>query len=234
MHVYWSADISLVRRWNKHWNLDSSTLPPGSLFTTLALNICFYMKRGEKPEGYRQMRPKTFPASNYSGNSQQMLQEIRESLRNLTRPSDAPKADVSAGKGPPDDPRQQGRSTNPRNPHHHRALQEIRKSLMPFANGTTSSGHTTDINKHMLQVLQDAGFDEVMYLVEFDRSWTYWDEKFVLYALPPKCVVSIICAWNVLSCHFIILLIWGMKDMVCCQTSSDWRSERNVSYSNPH
>ncbi|XP_051731029.1 serine/threonine-protein kinase LATS1 isoform X1 [Ctenopharyngodon idella] len=120
------------------------------------------MKRGEKPEGYRQMRPKTFPASNYSGNSQQMLQEIRESLRNLTRPSDAPKADVSAGKGPPDDPRQQGRSTNPRNPHHHRALQEIRKSLMPFANGTTSSGHTTDINKHMLQVLQDAGFDEEM------------------------------------------------------------------------
>lgn len=226
-HVYWYADISLVFRWNKHWNLVSSTLPPGSLFTTSALNVCFYMKRGEKPEGYRQMRPKTFPASNYSGNSQQMLQEIRESLRNLSRPSDAPKADGSAGKGPPDDPRQQGRSTNPRNPHHHRALQEIRKSLMPFAfNETTSSGHTTDINKHMLQVLQDAGFDEVMLLVGFGWRWTYWDEKFF-----PSCVISIICARNVLSCHFIISLIWGMTDTVCCQTSSGWRSELNVSCS---
>ncbi|KAI7800090.1 serine/threonine-protein kinase LATS1 [Triplophysa rosa] len=106
------------------------------------------MKRTEKPEGYRQMRPKTFPASNCSGNSQQMLQEIRESLRNLSRPSDAVKADMNAGKGSLDDPRQQGRSTNPKNPHH-RALQEIRESLMPFA-----------INKRMLQELQDAGFDE--------------------------------------------------------------------------
>lgn len=163
------------------------------------------MKRGEKPEGYRQMRPKTFPASNYSGNSQQMLQEIRESLRNLSRPSDAPKADGNAGKGPLDDPRQQGRSTNPRNPHHHRALQEIRKSLMPFAfNETTSSGHTTDINKHMLQVLQDAGFDEVMLdLVGVER--TEMRSLFTLLSL--ICVISIICARNVLSCHFIISLI---------------------------
>uniref|UniRef100_A0A8C2DP93 Large tumor suppressor kinase 1 n=1 Tax=Cyprinus carpio TaxID=7962 RepID=A0A8C2DP93_CYPCA len=115
------------------------------------------MKRGEKPEGYRQMRPKTFPASNYSGNSQQMLQEIRESLRNLSRSSDAPKTDVSVGKGPPDDPRQQGRSNNPRNPQHHRALQEIRESLMPFLfNVTTSGGNTADINREQ----QDAGFDE--------------------------------------------------------------------------
>ncbi|XP_065124795.1 serine/threonine-protein kinase LATS1 [Paramisgurnus dabryanus] len=117
------------------------------------------MKRGEKPEGYRQMRPKTFPASNYSGNSQQMLQEIRESLRNLSRPSDPPKADANAGKGPSDDPRQQGRSTNPKNPYH-KALQEIRESLIPFANKSISSGHTADINRRMLQELQDAGFDE--------------------------------------------------------------------------
>ncbi|XP_051954737.1 serine/threonine-protein kinase LATS1 isoform X1 [Xyrauchen texanus] len=117
------------------------------------------MKRSEKSEGYRQMRPKTFPASNYSGNSQQMLQEIRESLRNLSRPSDGLKADMSTGKSPSDDPRQQGRSTNPKNPYH-KALQEIRRSLLPFANEPTSSVHTTDINKHMLQELQDAGFDE--------------------------------------------------------------------------
>uniref|UniRef100_A0A673G5Q4 Large tumor suppressor kinase 1 n=1 Tax=Sinocyclocheilus rhinocerous TaxID=307959 RepID=A0A673G5Q4_9TELE len=127
------------------------------------------MKRGEKPEGYRQMRPNTFPVSNYSGNSQQMLQEIRESLRNLSRSSDVPKTDVSVGKGPPDDPRQQGRSNNPRNPHHHRALQEIRRSLMPFANETTSSGNSADINRHMLQELQDAGFDEYISRMNFQE-----------------------------------------------------------------
>ncbi|XP_052391111.1 serine/threonine-protein kinase LATS1 isoform X3 [Carassius gibelio] len=118
------------------------------------------MKRGEKPEGYRQMRPNTFPAS--GGNSQQMLQEIRESLRNLSRSADVPRADVSIGKGPPDDPRQQGRSNNPRNPQHHRALQEIRESLIPFANKASSSGNNADINRHMLQKLQDAGFDQEM------------------------------------------------------------------------
>ncbi|KAM9798257.1 LOW QUALITY PROTEIN: serine/threonine-protein kinase LATS1 [Neosynchiropus ocellatus] len=90
------------------------------------------MKRGEKPEGHRQMRPKTFPASNYSANSQQMLQEIRNSLRNLSKPSDPPKAE-SAGKMLPDDPRQQRRTSNPKNPHH-KALQEIREALEPFAN----------------------------------------------------------------------------------------------------
>lgn len=49
---------------------------------------------------------------------------------------------------------------------------------MPFANETTSSGHAADINRHMLQELQDAGFDEVMDLVEFDR-------KGCLCTLPP-------------------------------------------------
>lgn len=76
---------------------------------------------------------------------------------------------------------------------------------MPFAfNETTSSGHTTDINKHMLQVLQDAGFDEVMLdLVGVER--TEMRSLFTLLSL--ICVISIICARNVLSCHFIISLI---------------------------
>ncbi|XP_067098467.1 serine/threonine-protein kinase LATS1 [Osmerus mordax] len=117
------------------------------------------MKRGEKPEGYRQMRPKTFPASNYTGNSHQMLQEIRESLRNLSRPSDAPKVDMGAGKVLPEDPRQQGRSSNPRNPYH-KALQEIRKSLMPFANEPSSTGKTAEVNRQMLLELLSAGFEE--------------------------------------------------------------------------
>ncbi|KAG5846699.1 hypothetical protein ANANG_G00117740 [Anguilla anguilla] len=121
------------------------------------------MKRGEKPEGYRQMRPKTFPASNYSGSSQQMLQEIRESLRNLSRPSDPAKMDPGpgAGKAPAEDVRQQGRTSNPKHPYH-KALQEIRKSLMPFANEPSSSARGTEVNKQMLLELQNAGFEEEM------------------------------------------------------------------------
>lgn len=123
------------------------------------------MRRGEKAEGYRQMRPKTFPVSNcngnFNGNSQQMLQEIRNSLRNLTKPSDLPKGDTGGpGKMTPEDPRQQGRSGNLKN-QHQKALQEIRKSLGPYkVNGCGGEESTTsgaDGNKS-----QDAsGFEEV-------------------------------------------------------------------------
>ncbi|XP_021396305.1 serine/threonine-protein kinase LATS1 isoform X2 [Lonchura striata] len=119
------------------------------------------MKRSEKPEGYRQMRPKTFPASNYTGSSQQMLQEIRESLRNLPKPSDAAKADHSMGKMLPEDPRQ-GRNP-PKFVTYHKVLQEIRNSLLPFANEATSAVKgTSEVNRQMLQDLQAAGFDEDM------------------------------------------------------------------------
>ncbi|XP_028910396.1 serine/threonine-protein kinase LATS1 [Ornithorhynchus anatinus] len=118
------------------------------------------MKRGEKPEGYRQMRPKTFPASNYTGSSRQMLQEIRESLRNLPKPSDAAKVD-HVSKMPAEDPRQ-GRNP-PKFVTYHKALQEIRNSLLPFANETSSSARgTSEVNRQMLQDLQAAGFDEEM------------------------------------------------------------------------
>lgn len=124
-------------------------------------HTCSYMKRGEKPEGYRQMRPKTFPASNCSGNSQQMLQEIRNSLRNLSKPSDPPKVDIGgAGKMLSEDPRQQGRSSNPKH-NYQKALQEIRKSLMPFANEPGTSGSSAEGNKHMQLEQQYAGFEEV-------------------------------------------------------------------------
>uniref|UniRef100_A0A8C8SFE3 non-specific serine/threonine protein kinase n=1 Tax=Pelusios castaneus TaxID=367368 RepID=A0A8C8SFE3_9SAUR len=119
------------------------------------------MKRSEKPEGYRQMRPKTFPASNYTGSSRQMLQEIRESLRNLPKPSDAAKAEHNMGKVSTEDPRQ-GRNP-PKFLTYHKALQEIRNSLLPFANETSSSARgASDINRQMLQDLQAAGFDEDM------------------------------------------------------------------------
>lgn len=126
-------------------------------------HTCSYMKRGEKPEGYRQMRPKTFPTSNYSGNSQKMLQEIRNSLRNLSKPPDPPKVDIGgAVKMLPEDPRQQGRCSNPKNPHH-KALQEIRKSLMPFANEPSTSG--PEVNKHMSLETPCVGFEEVRWVL---------------------------------------------------------------------
>lgn len=105
------------------------------------------------------MRPKTFPTSNNSGNSQQMLQEIRNSLRNLSKPSDPPKVDtVAVGKMLPEDSRQQGRCSNPKYSYQ-KALQEIRKSLMPFANEPSSSG--LEMNKHMSSEPPFIGFDEV-------------------------------------------------------------------------
>ncbi|KAM8831870.1 serine/threonine-protein kinase LATS1 [Spinachia spinachia] len=139
------------------------------------------MKRGEKPEGYRHMRPKTFPTSNYSGNSQHMLQEIRKSLRNLSKPSDPPKVDMGgAGKMVSEDPRQQGRSVNGKNPHH-KALQKIRKSLQPFANETSTSG--PEVNQHM------SGFEEpsnsrsmgavIDYMGKVSYQDTVWEQMVV-------------------------------------------------------
>ncbi|KAK5611753.1 Serine/threonine-protein kinase lats1 [Crenichthys baileyi] len=110
------------------------------------------------------MRPKTFPASNYSGNSQQMLQEIRNSLRNLSKPSDPPKVDPGGqAKMLPEDTRQQGRTSTPKHPHH-KALQEIRESLEPYELHSSSSNDSTtsgpDFNKQMLLEPQSAGFEE--------------------------------------------------------------------------
>ncbi|XP_073416293.1 serine/threonine-protein kinase LATS1 isoform X1 [Dendrobates tinctorius] len=117
------------------------------------------MKRGEKPEGYRQMRPKTFPASNCPGNSRQMLLEIRESLRHLPKPSDAGKAEQGLTKA--EDPRQ-GRNP-PKFVTYHKALAEIRNSLQPFANNTNASQRGgNEVNRKMLHDLQAAGFDEDM------------------------------------------------------------------------
>lgn len=125
-----------------------------------ATYIDVFMKRSEKPEGYRQMRPKTFPASNYTGSSRQMLQEIRESLRNLSKPSDAAKAEHNMSKMLTEDPRQV--RNPPKFGTYHKALQEIRNSLLPFANETSASSRSTsEVNPQMFQDLQAAGFDEV-------------------------------------------------------------------------
>ncbi|KAM4866279.1 serine/threonine-protein kinase LATS1 [Thomomys bottae] len=126
------------------------------------------MKRSEKPEGYRQMRPKTFPASNYTGSSRQMLQEIRESLRNLSKPSDAAKAEHGVSKMSAEDPRQV--RNPPKFGTHHKALQEIRNSLLPFANETSSSRSTSEVNPQMFQDLQAAGFDEDMVIQALQKT----------------------------------------------------------------
>ncbi|XP_018421153.1 PREDICTED: serine/threonine-protein kinase LATS1 isoform X3 [Nanorana parkeri] len=117
------------------------------------------MKRVEKPEGYRQMRPKTFPASTYTGNSRQMLLEIRESLRHLPKPSNAAKVEQPPAKT--EDPRQ-GRNP-PKFVPYHKALAEIRNSLQPFANSSTSTQRGgNEVNRKMLHDLLTAGFDEDM------------------------------------------------------------------------
>uniref|UniRef100_A0A8C0GY39 non-specific serine/threonine protein kinase n=1 Tax=Chelonoidis abingdonii TaxID=106734 RepID=A0A8C0GY39_CHEAB len=95
-------------------------------------------------EGHRQF---TFPATTYSGNSRQRLQEIREGLKQPSKSSDAAR-------------QQQMRPTAKFGPYQ-KALREIRYSLLPFANesGTPAS---TEVNRQMLQELVNVGCDQEM------------------------------------------------------------------------
>ncbi|XP_006002801.1 serine/threonine-protein kinase LATS2 isoform X2 [Latimeria chalumnae] len=108
------------------------------------------------------MRPKTFPATSYAGNSRQRLQEIREGLKQPSKPSDQV---VLGGSGSetqldPKAPsvkepaRQQLRPPAKFGPYQ-KALREIRNSLMPFAT-------CVEVNKQMLQELVNAGCDQEM------------------------------------------------------------------------
>lgn len=107
------------------------------------------------------MRPKTFPATAYSGNSRQRLQEIREGLKQPPQPptqglpagpgDSATDAKVLGGK---DGARRQQARAAPRFGPHQKALREIRYSLLPFAN-------EPQVNRQMLQELVGAGCDQV-------------------------------------------------------------------------
>lgn len=107
------------------------------------------------------MRPKTFPATAYSGNSRQRLQEIREGLK---QPPKAPAQGPPAGPGDSaadakalggkDGARRQQPRAAPRFGPHQKALREIRYSLLPFAN-------EPQVNRQMLQELVGAGCDQV-------------------------------------------------------------------------
>ncbi|XP_013925089.1 PREDICTED: serine/threonine-protein kinase LATS2 [Thamnophis sirtalis] len=116
------------------------------------------------------MRPKTFPATTYSGNSRQRLQEIREGLKQPAKASSqglpiGPSSESSldskilVGK---DAARQQQIRPAAKFGNYQKALREIRYSLLPFANelGTTSA--VVEVNRQMLQELVNAGCDQEM------------------------------------------------------------------------
>ncbi|XP_042313225.1 serine/threonine-protein kinase LATS2 isoform X2 [Sceloporus undulatus] len=116
------------------------------------------------------MRPKTFPATTYSGNSRQRLQEIREGLKQPTKsfsqglpvgPGGENSIDTKILVGKDAARQQQMRPAAKFGPYQ-KALREIRYSLLPFANelGTTSAA--VEVNRQMLQELVNVGCDQEM------------------------------------------------------------------------
>nr|XP_057938372.1 serine/threonine-protein kinase LATS2 [Doryrhamphus excisus] len=122
------------------------------------------------------MRPKTFPAAPYVGNTRQRLQEIKEGLKQPAkmvsqalhgggpraeggRPADCKGGKDATGRQQPVRPPQKFNN-------YQNALREIRKSLMPFANESgpsSGSGHPAgEVNRQMLQELVNAGCDQEM------------------------------------------------------------------------
>lgn len=114
------------------------------------------------------MRPKTFPATTYSGNSRQRLQEIREGLKQPSKSSTqglpvGPNSDASLATkvvGGKDAARQQQQMrATPKFGPYQKALREIRYSLLPFANESSTSS-AAEVNRQMLQELVNAGCDQ--------------------------------------------------------------------------
>ncbi|XP_003219299.1 serine/threonine-protein kinase LATS2 [Anolis carolinensis] len=116
------------------------------------------------------MRPKTFPATTYSGNSRQRLQEIREGLKQPTKsfsqglpvgPGGKSSLDTKIVLGKDSARQQQLRPSTKFGPYQ-KALREISASLSPFANelGTTSAA--IEVNRQMLQELVNVGCDQEM------------------------------------------------------------------------
>lgn len=124
------------------------------------------------------MRPKTFPAAPYVGNTRQRLQEIKEGLKQpaklvsqalhgaSARSEGSRSSDCKSSKDTTS--RQQQLRPPQKFNNYQNALREIRKSLMPFANesgASSSSGHPTgagEVNRQMLQELVNAGCDQEM------------------------------------------------------------------------
>ncbi|XP_075054950.1 serine/threonine-protein kinase LATS2 [Mixophyes fleayi] len=120
------------------------------------------------------MRPKTFPATTYSGNSRQRLQEIREGLKQPSKPlaqglSVGPTNDglldpkVLHGKdaGRQQQQQQQQLRQPAKFAPYQKALREIRYSLLPFANESGNMA-AVEVNRQMLQDLVKVGCDQEM------------------------------------------------------------------------
>ncbi|CAB1347286.1 unnamed protein product [Coregonus sp. 'balchen'] len=120
------------------------------------------------------MRPKTFPAAPYVGNTRQRLQEIKEGLKQPAKlvsqalHGGSSRGEVGRGtesKGKDPGSRQQQLRPPQKFNNYQNALREIRKSLMPFANESgpsSGSAHPAgDVNRQMLQELVNAGCDQV-------------------------------------------------------------------------
>ncbi|CDQ96713.1 unnamed protein product [Oncorhynchus mykiss] len=120
------------------------------------------------------MRPKTFPAAPYMGNTRQRLQEIKEGLKQPAKlMSQALHGGSSRGEGgrgaeskskDPGSRQQQHRPPQKFN-NYQNALREIRKSLRPFEYNTgpsSGSAHPAGgVNRQMLQELVNTGCDQV-------------------------------------------------------------------------
>lgn len=127
--------------------------------------------------GTEAMRPKTFPAAPYVGNTRQRLQEIKEGLKQpaklmsqalhggSSRTEGNRGADCKSSKDTAS--RQQQLRPPQKFNNYQNALREIRRSLMPFANESgpsSGSGHPAgagEVNRQMLQELVNAGCDQV-------------------------------------------------------------------------
>lgn len=127
--------------------------------------------------GTEAMRPKTFPAAPYVGNTRQRLQEIKEGLKQpaklvsqalhggSSRTEGNRGADCKSSKDTAS--RQQQLRPPQKFTNYQNALREIRRSLMPFANESgpsSGSGHPAgagEVNRQMLQELVNAGCDQV-------------------------------------------------------------------------
>ncbi|XP_068123057.1 serine/threonine-protein kinase LATS2 [Hyperolius riggenbachi] len=120
------------------------------------------------------MRPKTFPATTYSGNSRQRLQEIREGLKQPSKPpapgvsvgpSNDSALDSKAMHGKDATRQQQQQQQQMRQPAkfapYQKALREIRYSLLPFANESGNMA-PVEVNRQMLQDLVKVGCDQEM------------------------------------------------------------------------
>lgn len=113
------------------------------------------------------MRPKTFPATTYSGNSRQRLQEIREGLKQPPKSSSqglpmGPHSEAPLDAkvlGSKDATRQQQMRATPKFGPYQKALREIRYSLLPFANESGTPA-VAEVNRQMLQELVNAGCDQ--------------------------------------------------------------------------